>query len=85
MKKFMCVICGHVYDESLGWPEDGIAPGTPGQMSLQTGAAPTVVQERRTLRWRNFSFVSKPRGGNFKRVGQPQAIRLAPETALEFR
>ena len=28
MKKYMCVICGFVYDEALGWPEDGIAPGT---------------------------------------------------------
>ena len=28
MKKYMCVICGLVYDEALGWPEDGIEPGT---------------------------------------------------------
>ena len=24
----MCVICGLVYDEALGWPDDGIEPGT---------------------------------------------------------
>ena len=24
----MCVICGFVYDEEEGWPEDGIKPGT---------------------------------------------------------
>ncbi len=24
----MCVICGLVYDEEKGWPEDKIAPGT---------------------------------------------------------
>jgi len=24
----MCVVCGHVYDEAQGAPEDGIAPGT---------------------------------------------------------
>lgn len=28
MKKWLCVICGLVYDEALGWPDDGIAPGT---------------------------------------------------------
>ena len=28
MRKFMCVICGYVYDEAQGWPADGIAPGT---------------------------------------------------------
>lgn len=24
----MCVICGFIYDEEEGWPEDGIAAGT---------------------------------------------------------
>jgi rubredoxin---NAD+ reductase len=28
MKKYMCLLCGYVYDEALGWPEDSIAPGT---------------------------------------------------------
>jgi rubredoxin len=28
MKKYMCLICGWIYDEELGAPEDGIAPGT---------------------------------------------------------
>lgn len=28
MKKFMCLLCGFIYDESQGHPEDGIAPGT---------------------------------------------------------
>jgi rubredoxin len=28
VKKYMCVICGYIYDESLGWPADGIAAGT---------------------------------------------------------
>lgn len=27
-RKWMCVVCGHIYDEALGAPEDGIAPGT---------------------------------------------------------
>ena len=27
-KRFMCVICGFIYNELLGHPEDGIAPGT---------------------------------------------------------
>lgn len=28
MKKYVCTVCGFVYDESLGYPEGGIAPGT---------------------------------------------------------
>ena len=27
-KKYMCVICGFIYDEEQGWPEDGIEAGT---------------------------------------------------------
>lgn len=27
-KKFMCLLCGFIYDEAQGWPDDGIAPGT---------------------------------------------------------
>jgi rubredoxin len=28
MKKYMCLICGFIYDEEIGMPSDGIAPGT---------------------------------------------------------
>lgn len=28
MAKYVCPICGYTYDEALGRPEDGIAPGT---------------------------------------------------------
>jgi rubredoxin len=29
MKTFVCIVCGFIYDEAAGRPEDGIAPGTP--------------------------------------------------------
>ena len=28
MKKYVCEVCGWEYDEELGDPENGIAPGT---------------------------------------------------------
>ena len=28
MKKWQCIVCGLIYDEKDGWPDDGIAPGT---------------------------------------------------------
>lgn len=28
MKKYVCEVCGWVYDEELGDPDNGIAPGT---------------------------------------------------------
>lgn len=27
-KRYMCLLCGYIYDEAKGWPEDGIPPGT---------------------------------------------------------
>lgn len=27
-RTLMCLICGFIYDERLGWPQDGIPPGT---------------------------------------------------------
>jgi rubredoxin---NAD+ reductase len=28
MKTWMCVVCGLIYEEEKGWPEDGIPAGT---------------------------------------------------------
>ncbi len=28
MRKFVCTVCGYVYDEAKGNPDAGIAPGT---------------------------------------------------------
>ena len=28
MKKYMCLICGFIYDEAAGMPEEDIPPGT---------------------------------------------------------
>ena len=28
MSKFVCLVCGWFYDEEIGLPEKGIAPGT---------------------------------------------------------
>jgi rubredoxin len=27
-KTWMCLLCGFIYDEAKGWPQDGIPPGT---------------------------------------------------------
>lgn len=28
MKTWVCTVCGLIYEEEKGWPDDGIAPGT---------------------------------------------------------
>ena len=27
-KRWLCSVCGIIYDEATGWPEEGLAPGT---------------------------------------------------------
>ena len=29
MKKYVCDVCGYIYDPAVGDPDGGIAPGTP--------------------------------------------------------
>ena len=29
MAKFVCTVCGYIYDEEVGDPDNGIPPGTP--------------------------------------------------------
>lgn len=29
MKRLLCDICGYIYDEAVGVPEEGVPPGTP--------------------------------------------------------
>jgi rubredoxin len=29
MQKYVCDVCGWVYDPAKGWPDGGIVPGTP--------------------------------------------------------
>ncbi len=28
MKQYMCLLCGFIYDENIGLPDEGIDPGT---------------------------------------------------------
>lgn len=28
IKKYVCAVCGYIYDPSIGDPDNGIAPGT---------------------------------------------------------
>ncbi|HHX18958.1 MAG TPA: rubredoxin [Clostridiaceae bacterium] len=29
MKKYICDMCGYIYDPEMGDPDNGVAPGTP--------------------------------------------------------
>ncbi|EMH4162988.1 FAD-dependent oxidoreductase [Pluralibacter gergoviae] len=42
-KKWLCIICGFIYDEEQGWPDDGIAPGTAWEDVPETWACPECL------------------------------------------
>ena len=46
-KTYMCLICGFIYDEAAGLPEEGIPPERDGKMCRSTGCAPNAVRARR--------------------------------------
>ncbi len=55
MTKYVCTVCGYVYDPATGDPDNGVAAGTNGRMSRKTGYAPFAEWER------NYSRLSRPR------------------------
>jgi rubredoxin len=36
MKKYQCTVCGYVYDEEKGCPDQGIAPGTKWEVATKS-------------------------------------------------
>ena len=40
MKRYLCLICGLIYDEAKGWPDDGIKPGTKWEDVSENWACP---------------------------------------------
>lgn len=39
-QKYVCTVCGYVYDPALGDPEHGVAPGTPFEQLPDNWACP---------------------------------------------
>ena len=50
-KLYQCAQCGFEYDEELGWPEDGIEPGTRWDDIPDDWSCPTAVPPRVTSTW----------------------------------
>ncbi len=39
-KSWLCIVCGFIYNECDGWPDDGIAPGTRWESIPETWMCP---------------------------------------------
>ncbi len=55
MKKYMCLICGHIYDEAVGDPDTASRPARNGRTFRRTGPAPNAARARKTSRWSSSS------------------------------
>ena len=40
MKKYVCDLCGYIYDEAAGDPDNGVAPGTKWEDVPEEGVSP---------------------------------------------
>lgn len=46
MKKYICELCGYIYDPEVGDPDSGIAPGTPFEEIPDDWACPLCGAEK---------------------------------------
>lgn len=46
MKKYICELCGYIYDPEVGDPDSGIAPGTPFEEILDDWSCPLCGAEK---------------------------------------
>ncbi len=59
-KTWMCLICGWVYDEAAGLPEEGIAPGTRWEDVPMNWTCPGVRRAQGRLRdGRDLNFAGR--------------------------
>ena len=58
--KYVCTVCGWEYDESAGYPEGGIAPGTPWSEVPEDFECPCATWVRTALRRRELSEGQEP-------------------------
>lgn len=63
MKKYVCEICGYIYDEAAGDPEHGIAPGTKWEDLPEDFECRSAASARTSLSWRIKSICRDVKGG----------------------
>jgi rubredoxin len=69
MAKYVCPICGYIYDEAVGRPEDGIAPGTTWQALPEDWVCPLCGAPKSV-----FEGQSKPMPQSEPAVGVAEAL-----------
>ena len=73
-KKWLCVICGFIYDEELGWPRDGIEPGTRWEDVPEDWLCPDCLVGKS-----DFEMVEMPAAAPAPVLNIPQ-VKVVPKT-----
>ena len=60
MKKYVCSICGFIYDEAAGIPGSGIAPGTKWEQLPETWVCPLCGAAKSDFKEKNAGSSEKP-------------------------
>ena len=70
MRQWQCVVCGFIYDEALGLPDEGIPPGTRWEDIPDDWACPDCGMAKAEFEMVELPVVQKPepaKGGGDKK------------------
>ena len=56
-RTYVCIVCGFMYDEQIGRPEDGILQAPHGLMCQRLGLALSVVFPNQILKWLSSNLI----------------------------
>ena len=79
LKRFICLGCGFVYDEALGLPEHGIAPGTRWADIPESGVCPDCFTPKN-----RFIMVEIPYAADEPRPPRLGPVVTPPEPSLHI-
>jgi len=79
LKRFVCLGCGFLYDEALGLPEHGIAPGTRWADIPENWACPDCFTPKH-----RFEMVEIPYAAGETRLPRVGPIMPPPEPSLHI-
>ena len=77
LKRFICLGCGFLYDEALGLPEHGIAPGTRWADIPENWACPDCFSPKHLFQMVEIPYAA---GGPICRGWAPSCRRLSPHS-----
>lgn len=82
MRKFICTICGYIYDESAGAPGDGIAPGTAWEDVPESFVCPICKASKSAFKEQQAAAAKQEAASAFEGLEAMRAMTPAELAAL---